>query len=168
MRSAVLLVADGNGPVPDAVERAGAVVDDVVVSCPADRADAVESELEGTSYRLATDRVPDGGPVAAMRSGCRVARGRWACVTTPAAPVRPDLLAKLFEAADRDGAVARIDGHEHPLVAVYDTEAAIEASETTLRMGSRAMTHVIERLDVSTVAMRSAENADQPTGSSSS
>jgi len=172
MRSGVILVeptnsSDIDGRVRDAVERVGSAVDDVVVSCPAGRAEAVEAQLDGLGYRLATDRVPDGGHVAAMRSGCRVARGRQTCVTTPAAPIHPELLSTLFEAADRDGAVARIGGHERPLLAVYDTEAAIEAAETTLGMGSRAMTQVLERLDVATVAepslARGSEDAERPT-----
>jgi len=181
MRSAIVLagrtdtprVASGptaEGTVRDAVERLSPAVDDVVVSCPADRADAVEAELGGTEYRLATDRVPDGGPVAAIRSGCRVARGRRACVTTPQSAADPALVTALFEAADRDGAIARLEGRDCPLVAVYDTEAAIEAAETTLGMGSQAMTHVLERLDVTVVGdpapARASEDTDQSAGSS--
>lgn len=183
MRSAVLLVGRDDsrwvtpgptvdGTVRDAVERIAPVVDDVVVSCPADRAEAVEAELGNSEYRLATDRVPDGGPVAGLRSGCRLARGQWTCVTATAAPVRPELLTALFEAADGDGAIARRDGHDRPLAAVYDTAAAIEAAETTLGMGSRAMTVVLERLDVTVVPnpspARAADEADQPAGSGSS
>ena len=76
----------------------------------------------------------------------------------------------LFEAADRDGAIARLEGRDRPLVAVYDTEAAIEAAETTLGMGSQAMTHVLERLDVTVVGdpvpARESEDTDQSAGSS--
>jgi len=179
MRSAVVLV-DSTGRtaaspnaegVRDTVEQLSQAVGDVVVSCPADRAGAVEAELDGLTYRLATDRVPDGGPVAAIRSGCRVARGRWTYVTTPETAVEPTLLSALFEAAERDGAIARTGGHDRPLVAVYDTAAAVGAAETTLGMGSRAMTDVLERLDVAVVtdpsAARASDDATQPAGSGS-
>jgi len=178
MRSAVVLVDATSGAtspnadsVPEAVERLSEAVEDVVVSCPADRAEVVEAKLEGLEYRLATDRVPDGGPVAAIRSGCRMARGRRTYVTTPADTVDPALLSALFEAVDSEGAIARIGGHDQPLVAVYDTAAAIDAAEMTLGMGSRAMTDVLERLDVTVVAeppaTRASEDAAQPTESGS-
>jgi len=179
MRSAVVLVdSTGHaaaGPnvdgVRDTVEGLARAVDDVVVSCPAGRAEAVEAELDGLEYRLARDRVPDGGPVAAIRSGCRMARGRRTYVTTPEDAVDPALLSALFEAAHRDGAVARVGGHDRPLVGVYDTAAAVEAAETTLGMGSRAMTDVLERLDVAVVseppAARASDDATRPAGSGS-
>lgn len=178
MRSAVVLVDATGGAasptvdsVPEVVERLSEAIDDVVVSCPADRAAAVEAELDGLEYRLATDRVPDGGPVAAIRSGCRVARGRRTYVTTPDGAADPALLSALFEAADSEAAIAHVGGHDRPLVAVYDTAAAIEAAETTLGMGSRAMTDVLDRLDVTVVtepsAARASDDAAQPAGSGS-
>ena len=54
---------------------------------------------------------------------------------------------------------------------MYDTAAAIDAAEMTLGMGSRAMTDVLERLDVTVVAeppaTRASEDAAQPTESGS-
>lgn len=163
MRSAVVLVGetqssepiphvDGRPVVERVVERIAAAVDDIVVSADPEQADAVESALAGTDYRLAVDRVPDGGPVAGIRSGCRVARGRRTFVTGGEPAVGAELVTTLFDARRADGAVASIEGRPRPLVAVYETDAAIEAAETTLGMGSRATTDLLDRLDVATVA----------------
>jgi molybdopterin-guanine dinucleotide biosynthesis protein A len=172
MRSAVVLVGetsssesiphvDGRPVVERIVDRIAPAVEDIVVSANAEQAGAVESALAGTDYRLAVDRVPDGGPVAGIRSGCRVARGRRTFVTGGQFPaVGAELVTALFDAHRDDGAVAHVEGRPRPLVAVYDTDAAIEAAETTLGMGSRATTDLLDRLDVATVARSLPPRAD--------
>lgn len=187
MRSAVILAAgpddrqptaspgvDGAPPIREVFDRVAPAVEDVVISCPAHRTGAVESALEDADYRLAIDRVPDGGPIAAIRSGCRLARGRRTFVTAGEFPGVDDAFVdRLFDAVEDDGAVARIGGDRRPLVAVYDTDAAIDAAETTLGMGSRAATVFLDRLAVGSVPGPSARATDggsdrRPAGSGSS
>ncbi|MFB6222683.1 MAG: NTP transferase domain-containing protein [Haloarcula sp.] len=63
-----------------------------------------------------SDPVPDGGPVAGIRTGCRVARGEWTFVTPCDRPFVPTALPQqLFEAADGDGAVPLVGGRPRPL-----------------------------------------------------
>jgi molybdopterin-guanine dinucleotide biosynthesis protein A len=124
--------------------------------------------LPETDYRLAVDPVPDGGPVADIRSGCRVARARRAFVTTCETEfVRPELVTRLFESAEGDGAVPRVRGTPRPLAAVYDTDAAVAAAETTLGMGSTSVTDLVDRLTVATPSARAASDEDGPSGDDS-
>lgn len=162
MRSAVLLAADGTAAsLERTLEAVAPAVDEVVVSCRDDQRDAVASALSGVDYRLAIDPVPGGGPVADIRSGCRVARGRRTFVTTTGtAAVEPPFVTRLFEAADGDGAVAWRTSSRRPLAAVYDTDAVIDAAETTLGMGSTSMVDMLDRLTVSTVSSRTRANAE--------
>ncbi|WP_254279591.1 molybdenum cofactor guanylyltransferase [Haloarcula marina] len=128
-------------------------VDEVVVNCRDDQRADIAEALSGLDARFAFDPVPDGGPVAGIRTGCRVARGRWTFVTPCDTPfVSATLADRLFEAAEDDGAVPFVGGRERPLSAVYDTEAAIQACDTTLGLGSRAVTDFVERLSPVTVS----------------
>lgn len=158
MRSAVVLAdrnatrsdVDGTALVSRTVERVDPAVDEVVVSCRDEQREAISSAL--TDCRIAVDPVPGGGPVAGIRSGCRVARGRETFVTACGIPhVRPSLVERLFDAREEDGAVSSLNGHRQPLVATYKTDAAIEAAGTTLGLGSGAVTDLLDRLDVTTV-----------------
>lgn len=127
-------------------------VDEVVVNCRDDQRATLAEALSGLQPRFAFDPVPDGGPVAGIRTGCRVARGRWTYVTACDTPFLPATLAeRLFEAAEADGAVPAIGGRHRPLSAVYDTAAAVQACDTTLGLGSRAVTDFLERLSPVTV-----------------
>ena len=156
MRSAVVLtddvcLADGADAVQHTVDRVAPAVDDVVVSCRCEQRERIDAALSAGGYRLAVDPVPGGGPVAGIRRGCRVARGAATFVTTPDSTVGPELATRLFEARDGDGAVPRTDGHLRPLSAVYDTGAAVAAADTTLGMGSSAVTDMLDRLSVRVV-----------------
>lgn len=155
-RSAVVLatVEDGTDPGPSVertIDRVGPAVDEVVISCRDEQRERIDAALSDVDYRFAVDPVPRGGPVADIRSGCRVAQGRQAFVTTCETEfVRPELVTQLFESAEGDGAVPRLDGAPQPLAAVYDTDAAVEAAETTLGMGSTSVTDLLDRLTVAT------------------
>lgn len=144
---------DGEPLLRRVVERVDPAVDEVVVNCRAEQRDAIARALDGIEHRVAVDPVPDGGPVAGVRTGCRVARGTWTFVTACDMPfVRTELATDLFEAAVDDGAVPRIGGRMRPLAAVYRTGAAVAAADTTLGTGSRAMRDLLDRLDTATVA----------------
>lgn len=161
MRSAVVLVEgearprgelDGHSPLRRTVERVAPVVDEVIVSCRAEQRDGVAAALDGIDHRVAVDPVPGGGPVARIRTGCRLARSRWTSIAACARPfVRPRLVKRLFEAADADGAVPTIGGRQRPLAAVYRTDAAIEAATTTLGLGSGAASDMLDRLSITTL-----------------
>lgn len=168
MRSTVVLANadDGAGTAPTlerTMERVAPAVDEVVVACRDDQREPIAAALPGIEYRLAVDPVPDGGPVADVRSGCRVARGRRTFVTTCGTGfVRPDLVTRLFDAVEGDGAVPQVDGTTRPLAAVYDTDAVVAAAETTLGMGSAKMTDLVDRLTVATPSARAAADGDSP------
>lgn len=161
-RSAVVLASDAGGTAPDSsvaqiLDRVEPAVDEVVISCRAEQRDPIAAALSDTDCRFAVDPVPGGGPVADIRSGCRVARGRHAFVTTCGTEfVQPDLVTRLFDSVEDDGAVPRLDGAPRPLAAVYDTDAVVAAAETTLGMGSGSVTDLLDRLTVVTPPARTA------------
>lgn len=156
MRSAVVLaddvcLADGVDPVERTVERVTPAVDDVVISCQCEQRERIDAALAVGGYRLAVDPVPDGGQVAGIRSGCRVARGAATFVTACADAVGPEGVERLFDAREADGAVPRMDGSLRPLSAVYDTDAAVAAADVTLGTGSSSVADMLDRLSVRVV-----------------
>lgn len=173
MRSAVVLAnaaeqSDSGPSLDGTIERIAPAVDELVVACRDEQRDAIAAELSDTDHRLAVDPVPNGGPVADIRSGCRVARGRQTFVTTCETKfVGPDLVTRLFESVEDDGAVPRIDGTTRPLAAVYDTDAAVAAAEKTLRMGSASVTDLVDRLTVATPSARAYSDDSDSSGDGS-
>ncbi|KOX94991.1 hypothetical protein AMS69_03790 [Haloarcula rubripromontorii] len=144
---------DGEPVIRRVVTGLGDAVDEVVVNCRDDRRADVEAALSGLDVRFAFDPVPDGGPVAGIRTGCRVARGDWTFVTPCDRPFVPAVLPeRLFEAAEGDGAVPLVSGRARPLSAVYGTTAAVEACETTIGLGSPAVSDFLARLSPVTVS----------------
>ncbi|WP_135365402.1 molybdenum cofactor guanylyltransferase [Halosimplex halophilum] len=156
MRSALLLTGVGNalgsstddaplGRVADAVAPA---VDEVVVACSADDRSAASEAVGDRPHRLAVDPIADEGPVAAIRTGVRVASGDAVAVVAGDVPtVDTSLLDDCFETCDDAAAVPRSDGRLHPLHAVYDTGAARVACDHTLAAGSGRLYDVLSRLD---------------------
>lgn len=168
-RSAVVLANSYHGTdlapsVEQTFDRVGPAVDEVVISCRDDQRDPIAATLSETDCRFAVDPVPDGGAVADIRSGCRVARGRHVFVTTCETEfVRPGLVTRLFDSVEADGAVPRLDGVPRPLAAVYDTDAVVAAAETTLGMGSGSVTDLLDRLTVVTPpAAKAGDDENEP------
>jgi len=62
---------DGEPLVRRVVERVAPAVDEVVVNCRAEQRTPIGQALDGLNYRFAVDPVPDGGPVAGVRTACR-------------------------------------------------------------------------------------------------
>jgi|GEM_PF-1166290 len=172
-RRSVLVLADIDRPLPSTdrptlsrvVATADAVADDVVVACPADRRAAVERRLAdadsvGTDdYRLAVDPVSGDGPVAAIRTGVRVASGATVAVVAGDARVDAALLGRLFDACGAGvstSAPATVvpvaEGRLYPLHAVYDAAAVRTACDRTLASGSGRLHDVLARLDATLVA----------------
>jgi molybdopterin-guanine dinucleotide biosynthesis protein A len=143
---------DGDPLVRRVTERVAPTVEEVIVNCrPEQRAD-VASALSGLDYRLALDPAPDKGPVAGIQTGCRATRADWTFVVACDLPlVTSTLASRLFEAAEADGAVPRIDGRFRPLAAVYRTSVAIEAAKATLEDDSGAVMALFDRLSTATV-----------------
>jgi molybdopterin-guanine dinucleotide biosynthesis protein A len=165
MRSALLLTehptdAAGEapaGPSDDAqtvrrvADHIAEAVDDVVVTCRADRRPELVDALDGTEARLAADPVPDEGAIAGMRTGLRVTAGdAVAVVACDDSRVDTELLERLFEACET-AAVPRVGGCLHPLHAVYDATVAREACERTLATGSRRLYDMLSRVDPTVV-----------------
>lgn len=144
--------SDGDPLVRRVVTHIKPAVDEVIVNCRREQREAIADALDGTDSRFAFDPVPGGDPVAGIRTGCRVARGRWTFVTACDMPfVRADLIDRLFDRADADAVVPRIDGRLRPLAAVYHTETAIDACDTTLGVGSSSLQELVARLSAVTV-----------------
>lgn len=80
----VLNEVDGTPTIRRIATRLPAIVDEIVVSCNESQHEAVAEALAGLEYRLAIERVPAGGPIAALRTGFRVANG-----SAVAAALRP-------------------------------------------------------------------------------
>jgi len=156
MRSGLVLTTDpvDYDRVRKTVERVRPSVDEVVVSCRAEQRDELAAMLDTADCRFAVDPVPDRGPVADIRSGCRVARGSETFVTADHTPtVRPDVVDQLFESLEYEGVLSRLGGQRRPLMAVYETDAAVDAAETTLGLGSGAVDDMLDRLAVTTVSV---------------
>ncbi|MBX0293367.1 molybdenum cofactor guanylyltransferase [Haloarcula nitratireducens] len=65
--------------------------------------------------------------------------------------MRSAVVSRLFAAAEEDGAVPHIGDRLRPLAGVYRADAAVEAADTTLGLGSSALTDLLDRLSVVTV-----------------
>lgn len=143
---------EGESLVRRVTKRVTDAVDEVIVNCRRDQRGAIETALSGLEYRVAVDPVPGRGPVAGVRTGCRLAGGTWTFVTACDMPfLQSEVVNKLFEAANTDGVIPRVDGHRQPLAGVYRTDRAVEVADTTLRTGSRSMRDFVDRLSVDTI-----------------
>ena len=156
MRSALLLTGVGNALGSDAADASLArvadavapAVDELVVACSADDRAAASEALGDRRHRLAVDPIADEGPVAAIRTGVRVAGGDAVAVVAADVPtVDTSLLDDCFDACAATAAVPRSDGRLHPLHAVYDADAVRTACDHTLAAGSGRLYDVLSRLD---------------------
>jgi len=134
-------------------DRVGEVVDELVVNCRADQADAIRKAVADSPLlvRYAIDGTPDRGPVAGIHDGLEVAGGEYAFVVACDMPfVDPALGSALFElACAREAAVPRPDsGYLQPLQAVYHVDATRRACARVLDSGNPAVHDVVDRLDV--------------------
>lgn len=142
---------DGEPLIRRVTERVADVVDEVVINCRREQRGGIETALSGLEYRVAVDPVPGRGPVAGVGTGCRLARGTWTFVTACDMPfLQPEIVERLFDAAEADGVVPWVDGHRQPLAGVYRTERAVDAAGTTLRTGSGSMRDFVDRLSIVT------------------
>lgn len=143
---------DGESLIRRVTDRVADAVDEVIVNCRRDQRAVIETALAGLDYRVAADPIAGRGPVAGVRTGCRLARGTWTFVTACDMPfLQPEVVDRLFGMVTADGVVPQVDGHRQPLAAVYRTDAAVAAADTTLRAGSRSMRDFVDRLSVDTV-----------------
>jgi molybdopterin-guanine dinucleotide biosynthesis protein A len=139
-------------------DRIGPAVEEIVVNCRQDQRAALGEALADADVRFALDPTPDGGPVAAIRTGCRVARGRWTFVTSCPTPfVDAEAVEALFDRVEADagtrpdGAVPRLDGWLRPLASVYHTDTLVDACDTTLDLGTSSPQELLARLSTVTV-----------------
>lgn len=149
-------------------------VDELVVNCRGDQADAVRAHLADRSLptAVAVDPVPDRGPLAGVATGLDAASGERAVVAScdlpRLAPAVPHALLDRCAVAARP-AVPRVDGHRQPLCAAYPTERTRRACETALAADERALGALLDRLDPVTVpaaevpAAGTVESVDTPT-----
>lgn len=151
MRTALVLasvVADPQS-VAETADRLHGDVDTVVV-CRDDQRLEVSAAAEH-DHRIIVTPVPDGGLVAAMRSGFRATRTRTAFVTTPGTPtLSPSALTSLSPPSSVDATLASVDGTERLPCGGYAVDPATEACDTTLAMGSRRVADALARLSTTT------------------
>jgi molybdopterin-guanine dinucleotide biosynthesis protein A len=137
---------DGEPLISRVVDSIDGAVEEVIVNCRNEQREAL-ADILPDDVRFAIDRVPDSGPVAGIRDGCRMARGDWTFITACDMPfLETDVIEPLFEHADDDGAVPRVEGHPVPLAAVYDTTVAVESADLTLQTGSKAVMEFLAKL----------------------
>ncbi|WP_135819982.1 molybdenum cofactor guanylyltransferase [Halostella litorea] len=146
-------VADlaGTPMVRRVADRIGGVVDELVVNCRDDQAEAVAAAFADGAFdpTLALDETPDRGPMAGIATGLRAAEAEYAAVVACDMPfVSPDLIDYLFSrAAGRDAAVPKPDEWFQPTQAVYRTAAMADACERTLARGERKVVEAVLELD---------------------
>lgn len=153
MPAGIVLVPEGadQQSVADTVEAVAPVAEAVTVVCDAEQRDEIGRT---TDARTVSERVPDGGLVAAMRAGFRATSALTAVVTTPEAPtVAPSAVADLEPPADADARLALIDGDRHLPLGGYSVSPALRACDVTLATGSRRLPDVLSRLSVTTTAV---------------
>lgn len=153
MPAGIVLASDRVEPraVAETVGELDPGVDDVTVVCDADRRDAVAAAVDA---RTITDRVPDGGSVAAMRAGLRTTGTATAVVTTPEAPsLDPSVAVELAPTADAEAVLAEFDGDRYPPLGGYEVGPTVAACDVTLATGSRRFDDVLARLSVATQSL---------------
>jgi len=163
-RDKALATLEGTPLVRHVVERVtGAeAVEEVVINCRAEQRPVIREAVgDAATPRFAVDPIPDGGPVAGMRTGLRtVGEQRTFVVGCDMPLVDAAFVERLFDSAAGDGAVPRDAEGWQPLCSVYDTAAARTATTRTLACGSRRMHDVLARLDV--VAVDTDDTPDEP------
>lgn len=153
MQSALIVAGTVRGEeesaaaVERAVEGLPEAVDEVVVSCRPGQGASVGQALDDGDYRLAVEPGRAYTPLAALRTGFRIATGS-AVAVVDARRQRFDraLLAALFDAVDT-AAVPRGDGCLYPLHAVYERFAGRRAAERTLATGSDRLYDLLSEVD---------------------
>lgn len=148
-REKAIAELDGEPLIRRVTERVADAVDEVVINCRREQREGIETALSGLEYRVAVDPVPGRGPVAGVRTGCRLARGTWTFVTACDMPfLEPVVVRSLFAGVDAEGVVPHVDGRPRPLAGVYRTERAVEAADITLQTGARSLRDFVDRLSV--------------------
>ena len=156
-RDKAFVPVEGTPMVRRVADRLAPATDELVVNCRDDQAADVRAALADAprNPRLAVDPVSDRGPLYGLRTGLRVAAGRYAVVAACDMPfVAPALLAHLCDRVQDAGvtaAVPEFDGRRQPLCAVYRVDPAREACETAIERGDRRLTNLLDILDAAVV-----------------
>lgn len=138
------------------VDRLASVTDEIVVNCREDQVDAIHEALAGcdASTRIATDPVPDQGPLAGIRVGLETVDREYAAVVACDMPfVDPALFELLYERARcRDGAVVQLEDEWYQTTqAVYRADAMADACAEALEDGNGRILAALEKLDYAVV-----------------
>ena len=146
-------------------DRLARVCDRLVVNCRDDQRAAFRAAVEGCDVpvALATDPVPDRGPMAGIHTGLSAVESEYAAVVACDMPfVDPPFVSYLFDrAAGHDAAVPRPDGEWYqPTQAVYRTAAMVAACERALDRGERKVLAAVDEL-ASCVTVTEAEVRDR-------
>ena len=144
---------DGRPMLARVVDRVGAVVDSVVVSCRDDQRAAFAAGLDGIDdapIRFVTDPEPDGGPLVGIANAFEAVDSPYAAVVACDMPfVDPGFVEFLFsQAAGHDAAVPELaDGHHQPTQAVYRVDRTVAVADERLAAGNRSLRGLLDTLE---------------------
>ncbi|ADQ67863.1 molybdopterin-guanine dinucleotide biosynthesis protein A [Halogeometricum borinquense DSM 11551] len=151
-------------------ERLATVCDRLVVNCRDDQTTDFRAAVEGCGVPIgvATDPIPDRGPMAGIRTGLSAVESEYAAVVACDMPfVDPDFLSYLFTRADGyDAAVPQRDDEWYQTTqAVYRVESMVRACERALDRGDAKILAALEELDdwVTVTEAEIREHADPET-----
>ncbi|WP_363465516.1 molybdenum cofactor guanylyltransferase [Halogeometricum borinquense] len=151
-------------------ERLATACDRLVVNCRDDQTDDFRAAVEGCGVPItvATDPIPDRGPMAGIRTGLSAVESEYAAVVACDMPfVDPDFLSYLFTRADgSDAAVPQRDDEWYQTTqAVYRVESMVGACERALDRGDAKILAALEELDdwVTVTEAEIREHADPET-----
>jgi molybdopterin-guanine dinucleotide biosynthesis protein A len=118
------------------VQSVAPVVDDVIVSCRADQAEAFGRVLDDVAVDFVVDPIDDLGPVAGLRTALRETDRLTGVVTACDTPLVPSaFLGHLLDRVEQSttaGVVTRLDGRVQPLPAAVNVRAATAAATESL------------------------------------
>jgi molybdopterin-guanine dinucleotide biosynthesis protein A len=149
---------DGRSLLGRVLDALAPAIDELVVNCRPAQRRRIVAHLDGVDAptAIATDPVPDAGPLAGLATGLETASGRTVVAASCDRPgLESTLVAALCRratATDADAVVPRLDGHPQPLCAAYDRERVLLAAEAALAADDRCLRALLDRLDVEPVA----------------
>ena len=144
---------DGRPMLAHVVDRVGAVVDSVVVSCRDDQRAAFAAGLDGIDdapIRFVTDLEPDGGPLVGIANAFEAVDSPYAAVVACDMPfVDPGFVEFLFSrAGGHDAAVPELeDGHRQPTQAVYRVDRTVAVAAERLAAGNRSLRGLLDAVE---------------------
>jgi len=148
--------------------RLGEVVNTVIINCRSDQREPFDQalgECDLPKRRFAVDSEPDSGPLAGIETAFEDIEAEYTAVVACDMPkVDGAFIDFLFDCADgKDGAAPKtVDGHYHPIQAVYQTETMRAVAKHQLANGDRSLQAALSHLDIADVPAKSVAGQTDP------